>query len=211
MASDKPGAVHTVIFLAVVSLFLHDKNQRSPIGTLGFRVTGILGRGELLFSPPAIISIVAAYQASFDIMASLLLYWLLLTIGRPVELIAEAQRRFKEERIKTGNQPTVGMISRIDHPNIVRIKLTSANSWNPNHLFTVSMPDGSQKFVVSLFSQVQGIEVVGTGLCVGTVTDKISLPNGMVCSSHDKEKTASFLESLSGTKDARLVGFVVEN
>ena len=108
-------------------------------------------------------------------------------------------------------QPTVGTIARVDHPDIVRVKLTSVKAWQSNRLFTASLPDGSQRFIVSLFSQTQGTEVVGTGLCVATLAEPVNLPVGMVCTSHDEEKTERFLEELSGAKDAKLVGFVVED
>ena len=58
---------------------------------------------------------------------------------------------------------------------------------------------------------MQGAEVIGTGLCVAAVADRLQLPTGHVCASHDEEKTAGFIENLSGTKAAELIGFTVEN
>jgi len=200
-----------VAFFAVVALFLHDTDERSPPGRFAFRITSIFGRGEILFSAPAVVSIVGAYQASFSVMGWLILFWVLLAVGKPVEKVAAAWRQLGEETGATKNQPSVGVIDRIDHPNIVRVKLNSGGSWRSNRLFTASMPDGSQQFVVSLFSQIQGTEVVGTGLCVATAAEPILLPSGMVCASHDDEKTAEFIGNLSGAADARLVGFMVEN
>ena len=46
---------------------------------------------------------------------------------------------------------------------------------------------------------------------MATVAEPIPLPNGLVCSSHDEEKTAEFIEVLSGVRNAELVGFTVEN
>ena len=73
------------------------------------------------------------------------------------------------------------------------------------------MPDGDQQFVLSLFAQVQGTEVIGTGLCVAAVGEKLSLPTGHVCVLHDEARTADLIEALSGAKDAELIGFTVEN
>ena len=73
------------------------------------------------------------------------------------------------------------------------------------------MPDGHQQYLLSLFTQVQGTEVIGTGLCVAEVADELQLPNGHVCASHDEQRTADFIEDLSGTKGAKLVGFTVED
>jgi hypothetical protein len=45
---------------SVTALFIHDKNKRSPIGRFFFRVTDTFGQGELLYTPPALISIIGA-------------------------------------------------------------------------------------------------------------------------------------------------------
>jgi DNA helicase HerA-like ATPase len=78
-------------------------------------------------------------------------------------------------------------------------------------LHVAAMPDGDQQFVLSLFAQVQGTDVIGTGLCIAAVSEKLSLPTGHVCVLHDEEKTADFIEALSGAKGAELIGFTVEN
>jgi hypothetical protein len=200
-----------VTVLGILALFLHDKDERSPLGKFAFHLASIFGRGEFLFTAPAVISIVGAYQLSFAGMGWLLVFWILLVVGKPVEKIASAWRQLHGDTSAALLSPTVGTIDRIDHPGIVRVKLSSARSWRANRLFTVSMPDGSQHYVVSLFSQIQGSEVIGTGLCVATASENINLPSGFVSASHDDQKTAEFIENLSGSKDAQLVGFVVEN
>ncbi len=200
-----------VMFFAVLALFLHDTDERSPTGRLAFKMSSIFGQGEILFSAPAIVSIIAAYQSSFEKMGWLILYWLLIAVARPIERLLAAFRQLRAESADATNRPTVGTIGRIDHPDIVRVKLTAMQAWQPNRLFTASMPDGTQQYVVSLFSQTQGYEVVGTGLCVATVAKPEVLPVGVVCSSHDDKMTEEFLEKLSGAKDSKLFGFVVEN
>lgn len=200
-----------VVVLAIYSLFMHDKDGRSAPGKFAFRLTSIFGQGEVLFSGPAVVSIVAAHQTSFAQMSWLLLFWILVVIGKPVERVMEALRKLAEDRRDTKTLPTVGHIDRIDHPNILRVKLDSGSLWPNNRLFTASLPSGEQQYVVSLFSQIQGAEVVGTGLVVATAAEKIDLPAGTVCASHDDDKTKEFLSKLSGSADAKLVGFVVEN
>jgi len=200
-----------VVVLAIYSLFMHDKDGRSATGKFAFRLTSIFGRGEVLFSGPAVVSIVAAHQTSFAQMSWLLLFWILVVVGKPMERIMEAVRKLAEDSGDTKALPTVGHIDRIDHPHILRVKLASGSLWPNNRLFTASLPNGEQQYVVSLFSQVQGAEVVGTGLVVATAAEKIDLPAGTVCASHDEGKTKDFLSKLSGSADAKLVGFVVEN
>ena len=200
-----------VSVVAFVALFLHDRNQRGSGGRLVFRLTGIFGRGEILYTPAAVISIVGAYQDSFATIAWLAILWILFTVARPIELIAAAWRQWGRDTVDYSAAPSVGTIDRIDHPNIVRVRLNSGSTWKPHTLHVAAMPDGHQQYVLSLFTQVQGAEVIGTGLCVAEVADKLQLPNGHVCASHDEERTAGFIEGLSGTKGATLIGFTVEN
>ena len=200
-----------VSVVALVALFLHDRNQRGSGGRLVFRLTGIFGKGEILYTPAAVVSIVGAYQDSFATVAWLTILWILFTVARPIELIATAWRQWGRDTADYGAAPSVGTIDRIDHPNIVRVRLNSGSVWRPHTLHVAAMPDGHQQYLLSLFTQVQGTEVIGTGLCVAEVADELQLPNGHVCASHDEERTADFIEGLSGTKGAKLVGFTVEN
>lgn len=200
-----------VVFSGVTALILHDKDQRSPTGHFAFKLTSVFGRGEILFSAPAIVSIIAYYQSSFEKMSWLILYWILIVVGKPIERLLSAVRQLSSDVDELKKQPAVGSIARVDHPDIVRVKLNSVGAWKPNHLFTASLPDGSQRYVISLFSQTQGSDVVGTGLCVATLAEPARLPVGSVCASLDEAKTVEFLENLSGAKDGKLVGFVVEN
>ena len=200
-----------VSVVALVALFLHDRNQRGSGGRLVFRLTGIFGRGEILYTPAAVVSIVGAYQDSFATVAWLTILWILFTVARPIELIATAWRQWGRDTADYGAAPSVGTIDRIDHPNIVRVRLNSGSVWRPHTLHVAAMPDGHQQYLLSLFTQVQGTEVIGTGLCVAEVADELQLPNGHVCASHDEQRTADFIEDLSGTKGAKLVGFTVED
>ena len=200
----------TVAAVALVALLFHDRNQRESAGRFAFRLTSIFGRGEILYTPSAVISIFGAYQNSFTTVAWLSILWILFTVARPIELIAAAWRQWRRDTVDYSAAPSAGSIDRIDDPNIVRVRLNSGSAWKPHTLHVAAMPDGHQQYVLSLFSQVQGAEVIGTGLCVAEVADKLDLPSGHVCASHDEEKTAAFIEKLSGTKGAKLIGFTVE-
>lgn len=200
-----------VVTLAAYALLMHDTEQRSPVGHLAYRLVGNFGSGEVLFSIPAIISIVASCCTDAATLSTLLFFWLAIVVAKPVERFIAAIRQFRAERSSTEALLTVGTIVRVDHPDIIRVKLNSDTVWRSNRLFTASLPDGTQRFVLSLFAQTQGTEVIGTALCVGELARPIILPTSLVCSSHDDEQTKEFLKNLSGSDDAQLVGFVVEN
>lgn len=200
-----------VAILALAALFLHDRDQRGASARFMFRLTGILGKGEVLYTPPALVSIVGAYQHSLPAICWLTILWVLFTVAKPVERIVAIWRQWTTDTAALAGTPAVGLIDRVDHPNIVRVRLASGRAWKPQTLHVAAMPDGDQQYVLSLFTQVQGQDVIGTGLCIASVADRLHLPTGHICASHDPEMTAQFIEGLSGTKGASLVGFTVEN
>ena len=202
-----------VIVGALISLFLHDRDQQSPNSRLAFRLTGTFGRPELFYSPPAILSILGAYQTSYPTIGWLLILWMIFAIGRPIERILAFHRQWKSETNTRETSSAVGTIERIDDPNIVRVKLLKRTAWKPGSLHIAALSDGNQQFVLGLFDQVQGAEVMGTGLCVASVAreELIDAITGHVYSTHDQERAATFIENLSGMDGAEIVGFTVEN
>jgi hypothetical protein len=134
-------------------------------------------------------------------------------IARPIERAIAIGRQWQSERVKQQHSSEVGSIERIDDPNIVRVRLVKRTSWQPGSLHIAALSDGNQQFVLGLFDQIQGADVMGTGLCVARVAteEQIDAVAGQVYSAHDEDKAARFIENLSGTKGAELVGFTVEN
>jgi hypothetical protein len=200
-----------IMVSSVVALFIHDKDKRSPIGRFFFRITDIFGQGELLYTPPALISIIGAYHSSLTTVTWLTILWIMFAIGRPAERVLAAWKDWQAETARVISSPTIGSIERIDDPNILRVRLARQSSWKPGMLHTAAMSNGDQHYVLALFSQVQGLEVMGTGLCVALLQEKIALSEGDVIQSHSPEKAAEFIENLSGTPGSELVGFTVEN
>lgn len=200
-----------VIALSLAALFLHDREAATPKSRLAYRLVGIFGQGELLYTPPALISIIGAYQGSFATMAWLVLLWTLFVVARPIERGLQAWSQWKSESSSRGVEGLVGTIDRIDHPNILRVRLTAASHWKPGSLHVSAMPNGDQNYVVALFSQTQGTEVVGTGLCVSLLQEPVPAAIGQVLLSREPDRAAEFIENLSGTPGSTLIGFVVEN
>lgn len=202
-----------VIGTALVALFLHDRNPHTRLGRFAYRVTGIFGKAELLYSPSALVSILGAYQNSYPTIAWLLVLWILFVVARPVEAIIQAKRQWQSDKSANLESFVIGTVERIDHPNIVRVKLTKKTGWKPGSLHIAALSDGDQQFVLGLFSQVQGAEVMGTGLCVAVVATQecVDAISGQVYSAPDQDRAGQFIENLSGAKGAELVGFTVEN
>jgi hypothetical protein len=200
-----------LVVTSLVSLFLHEKSEQQTTARLFYRLTTTFGVGEIFYTLPALISILGAYQKNYASIALLLLLWVIFVVAKPIEKILSIYFFWKGERENNQLVNLVGVIERIDYPNILRVKLAKSSAWKPGTLFTAVMPDGEQQFVIGLFSQVQGLEVMGTGLCVAAVKEPIQALARHVYATHDEQKTLNFIENLSGAKDARLIGFIVEN
>jgi hypothetical protein len=200
-----------IIALSLAALFLHDKDPRGRPAHLAYRLVGIFGLGEILYTIPAMISIAGAYQASFPAIASLTILWTFFVIARPVDRALQAWQQWQQECASSASDNLVGVIARIDHPNILRVRLSTGRKWEPGSLHVAAMAGGDQRYVVALFAQTQGAEIIGTGICVAPLQEPIVARAGDVMLSRETDRVKDFIENLSGTKDAELVGFLVEN
>jgi hypothetical protein len=196
---------------SLASLFIHSRTPDDPVGRLLFRLTATFGQAELFYTPPALISILGAYQTSLPTIGWLLVLWTIFLIAEPIAKILEALARWRADSLIHSASPSVGIIERIDFPNIIRVRLTKHATWKPGALHVAAMSNGEQQFVISLFAQVQGSDVMGTGLCIAVAAEPAEILAGHVHSRHDPAKAAEFIENLSGAKGAELVGFTVEN
>lgn len=199
-----------VATMAVLSLVLHARDTRSAGAKAAFHVVQTFGTGPTLYTIPAVISIIGGYQPKLVVIAWLLILWVVFVTARPIEKIWGTITEWKFDALKRANIHAVGIIERVDHPNIVRARLSSPSSWKPGTLHVGAMSDGDQRYVLALFSQLQGEEVMGTGLCVASVAEPLDMNVGELHATHDAAKAAEFMEVLSGTKGATLVGFTVE-
>lgn len=199
-----------VIVVSTIAMMLHDKGGVSPTARSLFSIVQIVGRGEVLFSAAALISIVGSYPFNTTPMAWLTIAWVIFFLVRPFELVFSVVANFALETKSLKGFEYVGIVDRVDHPDIIRVKLNRTQTWNESQLHTISLPGGEQRYAIALFTQVQGSEVIGTGLCIGRVQDPLKIPDGAVCATHDQAKTAEFIEQLAGIGNAQLVGFVVE-
>lgn len=200
-----------VVIISLTALFMHDRDPADRGSKLAYRLVGTFGPGEILYTAPALISITGAYQTTFSTMAWLLVLWMAFVVARPVEQVVRAFRQWQAAGLDERAVETVGVIARIDDPNIVRVRLASGGGWAGGGLYVAAMPDGNQRYVVALFAQTQGLEVIGTGMCVALVEDGAAMVSGEVKRSIEADRVPEFLQALSGTNGAELVGFVVEN
>jgi hypothetical protein len=196
--------------MALVALIKFEEKSMSW-GVFLYKTSAVLGRADILFTAPVLIAVIAAFQNNQIVLLWLLLLWMIVVIAQPVEHISLAYKRLTIGRALERNLPIAGTIERVDHPNVVRVKIKEGSNWVPNSLYIASLPGGIESYVLSLFSQTQDGEIVGTGLCLGQIGTPLNIPSGSVRLSPEQSRLLELLKSLSGRTGAEIVGFVVEN
>lgn len=204
----------SVIVLAssLGAIFLKEKAEQAPNASLLYRLSDNLGRGEILFTPPALISIAGFYQNDTPSMLLLLCLWVLFVTVKPVELAICTYLQIKALRTSLSDFPSVGLIQRIDHPNIIRVTLTESTTWKDGRIYIASLAGKRQTYVLPLFTQTKDNELVGTGLCHGSVDEPITgTITGHIYDCEGKGLSEKFMTDLSGSeKKVDIIGFVVE-
>lgn len=200
-----------VIVSSLSSLFIYEKDKQSSWGDGLYRISSTLGQGELLFTPLAIISMLTAYRDNPITAVWLIFTWVFFTICKPFEKILWIKRNWSRVRNSKNNSPVVGIVERIDDPNILRIQLNKLSSWKKGQLHIAVFPNDEQHYVLALSKQIRGTEVVGTGICLGLSTEDVSVKARDVVVAPDNGVLSNLLQGLSGSPNVDIVGFVVEN
>jgi len=203
---------------AVVAMALREADPilRPRLGymsKLTFRISDALGRGEIVFTPPALISIIGYYQAAPFQQLWLLFFWVFIVVVRPVELAFRLIAQIRSIGPSNHKTELIGTISRVDNPNIVRVALEAGSLWMPNNIVVACLPNSHQVYVLPLFYHVQESQLVGTGLFHGYPGSPIpeAVP-GHVYLADVAVEAREIIKELSGLDNgAELIGFVVED
>jgi uncharacterized protein len=204
-------------FISVIGMFAvfthtdtQDRDSKKGLfSRVAYRLTERLGRGQIIFTPPVLISILGFYQHDPIQQLWLLMIWTSLIFVQPVELVFHLIGDFRKGLIGSHDR-SVGEIQRIDFPNIVRVRLKSANTWTSERIHTACLPDLRQVEVLPLFVQTQNAELLGTGFChtsLNTVAD-FAIPGKVFLPETPRKKSDLIAELSGGSGD--LIGFVVE-
>lgn len=201
---------------AIVAIALHgipksDITQRGKLSRLSYRFAVSLGNGVVLFTPPALISIVGFYQSDPAKLLWLAAVWIFVVTVKPAELVVQSWAILRQAKGSTAGPELVAQVMRVDDPNIIRVKLTSPDTWKRDRLHTACLPGNRHVHVIPLFVQTQDDELIGTGLC-SDVTANNSIGKGQVWTDSDEATTEAIIQTLAATDNPTdLVGFVVED
>ncbi len=213
------GLAAVTVVAATVAIALYRANPverpiAAALGKTGYRISDQFGKGQLVFTPPALIGIIGFYQGELTQQMWLLFLWTLVAATEPIESVILGIRRFKGAMTSRSSGKFIGTIQRVDDPNIVRVTLKSTATWEPDTVHVACLPMVGQRCVVPLFSQVRGQEVLGTGLlCQQESGDLIEVAQaGFVYKPTKPFDRQKLIDEISGKPDgADLVGFIVED
>ena len=204
-----------IAVLAITAIFYQGDGTQSLKRIGSYRLSGMLGRGEILLTPAVIISVAGFYQGELGWMLTILCLWVFMLIAKPVELLVRLWLMWSSAQSVPEELKSVGTIVRIDGPNVVRVALAQDNrSWTIETAHVVNLPTGKTTYVLPLYAQIQNDMVIGIGLCCEVDGVPASAPSnemGFVYSISDEALAAKLKTTLSGDAEKKeLVGIVSE-
>jgi len=199
---------------ALIAIFKRSDESDSILGKVSYRLSEKLGRGEILFTPVVLVSVLGFYQANIEGVLLISGFWVLMIAANPIDLITKIAiyiKDLKQNEIEVTE--SVGSIMRIDNPNVVRVSLTNrASTWNIREIHMIHLPNDKLAHVLPLFIQVQDEEIIGTGL-FSVVKEKPSFKtlSGNVYQYKKEGLASDLIKELSGIDgEMEIVGLTVE-
>jgi hypothetical protein len=203
-------------FLSIVAVALHgrpasDSSFKAKATRLSYSLAVPLGNEAVMYTLPALVSIVGFYQSDPAHVLWLAGLWVLIVTIKPVQLLIQIWSVLRPGKGEAAVQELVGQVMRVDDPNIIRVALTSRSSWRHSRLHKARLAGERYVAVIPLFVQIQDEQLIGTGLCCdGIVASGIS--EGQVWTGGGDDSVAETLKSLAGTESPiSLAGFIVES
>lgn len=201
------------VFVAVCAL-ISAFQQNTQLGKVTYRLSGVFGKGEILFTPAVLISALGFYQSEPGWMVTILGFWTSMVVARPVEHIIQVILYLNGTKTTKSVLELTGSVLRIDAPNLVRITLEeNINNWTSENVHIAHLSGGKITYVLPLFSQIQNEQVIGTGLCCEITDGKKyeSTTTGEVYSINEEGLAETLGVILSGEeRNSKVVGITVE-
>lgn len=210
------GIVVLTAVLSAVAIGLQ-ASSANPTGWRGsasrftYKLAVPLGNEAVMFTPPALLSIVGFYQQRPSAMLWLAALWVLIVTVKPVQLLLQTWDALWSGKAVAAVPELIGQVTRVDDPNIIRVALTSRTSWKPDRLHKARLAGDRHVVVIPLFVQTQDDQLIGTGLCCdGNAGPRIG--EGQVWTGGNDESVADAIKRLAGADSPTgLAGFIVES
>lgn len=202
--------------LSILAVALHgrpasDSSFKAKVSRLSYSFAVPLGNEAVMYTPPALVSIVGFYQANPTHVLWLSGLWVLIVTIKPVQLLIQMWGVLRQGNGTAEVPELVGQVTRVDDPNIIRVALTSRSSWKHDRLHKARLAGERHVAVIPLFVQTQDDQLIGTGLCCEGKTGS-GIGEGQVWTGGDDESVAEAIKNLAGADSpTSLAGFIVES
>jgi uncharacterized protein len=203
------AAILAITAVALQGVTNSDNSWRGKLSRMSYQLAVPIGHEAVLFTPPALISIVGFYQENLTELLWLAAMWVLIVAMKPVQIFVQVWGTVRQAKAIGSSPEMIGTITRVDDPNIIRVTLTSIASWKADRLHLACLPGNRCVEVIPLFVQTQNNELIGTGLCCDGEVDA-SIGEAQVWTAPEAQ-TDEVIQRLAGSDGpANLIGFVIE-
>jgi hypothetical protein len=179
---------------------------RKKIAHFTYRPAVVFGKSRLLYSIVFLYAVISFYGVQSDRTAILVVFWGLFLALWPLG-VPELLSSFGKKPMGT---TVIGRVVRTDAPNIIHATIEADVRWERQAIKILKQGDGKQRYVVPLFFQAEGNQIIATGLCVGEVKEPLlKLEPGNLYEAHITPELIE--ECLPGERESHLVGFVEQD
>ena len=176
---------------------------RRQIADASYRPAVVFGSSRVLFSVLFLFSVISFYGAQSRKTLTLVIFWGIFIVIWPLG-VPDFLSSF---RLRRKSNIPIGRVVRTDAPNIIHAIVASSTKWEPTSLKILQQGDGSQRYVMPLFSQSKEHHILATGICISDVTPAIQrLEPGQLYEPLALERSVE--ELLCGDNNSKLIGFV---
>ncbi len=167
------------------------------------------GKGRLLYSIVFLFGVLSFYSVQSVQTLTLVIFWGIFMAIWPLGLpqLLSGFRKSSE-----AIEPC-GQVIRTEAPNMIRVRLRPETDWSPTCVKLYQQNGKSQYYVVPLFSQEHGEDIVGVGLRAEKISEPVQdLRNGFLYDDPSFKKTEEEIGCLLGAgQGVKLIGFVSED
>ena len=177
-----------VLLAGLTNLILLNRNVQkgllSFVRELTYSISTTLGKSTLIHSFLFLYAVHAFNTSGQSYAELLLVFWAVHLAMWPLKLPHLLDALIKRSRMSR----ICGVIVRVEVPNILKVKLERQASW-AGGMFA-SLGDGSTRRILPLYTQLQGEDVIGTGIIGDTVQlDGVRTIAGVVYTASDSDST----------------------
>lgn len=167
------------------------------VNKFSYFVSKKFGKAQVIFSMVFLFSVFSYYRQDETRLSVLVIFWAFYVGLLSLKVPQFVQGIFENRQRADSRNEVLGVVLRVDYPNIVKLELLPEKSWTSRKLAVVCLGDGKAQYIQPLYAQTQDRVIIGTGLILppSQVTESklpeltISLDKGYVYTTQVDDST----------------------